>query len=282
MREAGENTDEQLNFMQALDPLFECFRLQPEIHKVEMDDIEEIPYLRQKAEEFYASDEKVKELREKLEAIYFYQVDILKKKLSLLNQVSKISLEGIRLTSSHIQQFRQGLAAPSILTELNLQRTGLTPETLQDLCQVLIHNKSITTLNLAENGIRKKGVQSLVEMLDMNTTILSLNLRYNGIDESDYEVLRYLLRQETPKEKDLFLERGEKEQYSFSAVPTSLKELDLSENKIGPQGFLKNLVEDLIARFSLRNCCFQIMLGNTSHNLNLWHLKGEKRIEGSF
>lgn len=271
MRETAESVHEALSLIQTLDPHFEYFRFQPEIHKVEMDDTKEIPYLREMAEEFYASDEKVKELREKLEALYFYQAEILKKKLSLLNQVSKISLEGIRLTPSHIQQFCQGLAAPSTLTELHLQRTGLTPGTLQALCQVLTHNKSIITLNLAENGIRKKGTEFLAKMLDTNTTLLNLNLRHNGIDESDREVLRYLLKQKTLKEKYSLLEGGEKEQYSFYTVPTSLRELDLSENKIGPQG-LKHLVEDLK---DLINANSQASLTVLLLSNNTWQYKSQ-------
>lgn len=244
MREAGENIDEFLDFMQIQDSHFEYFRLQPEIHKVEMDDTKEIPYLRQIAEKFYKSSEKVKELRERLEKLYSYQVKVLEKKISLVNQVNILNLQGIRLNLSHIQLLCQGLALSSTLTDLNLQRTGLTSESLQKLCHALTHNNKVTNLNLAENGIGNVGVRFLAKLLNINTTILILNLSCNGIKASSADVLKYLLRQKTPREKLPSLKDLEKDRFLTFSFPTSLIELDLSANKVGPQG-LQNLIQDL-------------------------------------
>ena len=169
---------------------------------------------------------------------------------------------------------------PFKLTELCLSSNGITDIMLEQSFIPLKNNNSLITLDLSSNLIKTEGIKLISDALETNTTLTELNLSYNKIYSEGLIILSNLLKVNhillnlNLAGSGVAFNKGSKRDFTglFELVNSlkinkTLKELDLSNNEIGTNGFKhSSILKELFTNL------FTVSSSLTSLNLSKNHI----------
>ena len=157
-----------------------------------------------------------------------------------------LELTDYQLRKADLVQIRNVLATETNLKVLNLTKNVVSDAGAMALAEGIAHNASLETLDLSSNEIGKEGIIALFDALK-NTSIRKLKLDQNNL-KNVTNIGKALANNLTLKELDLSHNKlGDEDVAEIAAGlahNTSLETLDLSWNKIGQEGW--NVLFDTI------------------------------------
>ena len=142
--------------------------------------------------------------------------------------------QGMKLGIGPFQILADALETNTTLTALNLTANELDDADFESLAAALGKNATLTSLDLTHNELSHAGVNSLAAALETNRSLKDLNLSWNNLFPADVESLAASLTRNAALTKlDLSFNRLGDSTLLFKKK-TSLKELDLRGNYLGP------------------------------------------------
>ena len=140
----------------------------------------------------------------------------------------------MKLGIGPFQILAYALETNTTLTALNLTANELDNADFESLAAALGKNATLTSLELTHNELSHAGVNSLAAALETNRSLKDLNLCWNNLCPADVESLAASLTRNAALTKlDLSFNRLGDSTLLFKKK-TSLKELDLTGNYLGP------------------------------------------------
>eukprot|EP01012_Entosiphon_sulcatum_P032605 TRINITY_DN41447_c0_g1_i1.p1 TRINITY_DN41447_c0_g1~~TRINITY_DN41447_c0_g1_i1.p1 ORF type:complete len:600 (-),score=97.31 TRINITY_DN41447_c0_g1_i1:4-1803(-) len=157
---------------------------------------------------------------------------------------NEIGVEGAQLLAAMLRTNRT-------LTALDCGENDIGNEGAQAISHVLLQNDSLTRLNIRGNNVTPDGLRFLAKMLQTNQTLASLDLSDNNIGDEGAELLATALTSNRSLTQLTLSKRVEDAGAVALAMMlqanTTLRELDLRDNRIGHEGlraFVNTLKEN--------------------------------------
>ncbi|XP_067246744.1 protein NLRC5-like isoform X2 [Chanodichthys erythropterus] len=183
-------------------------------------------------------------------------------------KVEKIKLNNCDLTEKSCSVLATVLSSKTILKELNLNNSRLLDSGVKQICEGLKNPVcQLEILKLSDCSITEEGYKALASALRSNPShLIELDLTGNDPGQSGVKELNDLLQDQNCQLKTLrFLSRAADEACQFVNRVLGenlllLRELNLSENKLGPSGLKK-----LAAVLPDKHCKLNTLILNNSN-----------------
>ncbi len=158
------------------------------------------------------------------------------------NPQREVKLRNHGLGTGSVAVLKNALEHNNILEELDLAGNNLNDAGIEDLALFLRGHSCIKTLDLSTNAFSSKGITAIGNLPEATKTLTSLFLSRDNLSDTDLELLCSSLEDTDNKLKilDLSFNRFTPEAGftlgRFIAVNSTIKELDIQGNSIGPLG----------------------------------------------
>ena len=193
--------------------------------------------------------------------------------IALFDALKNTSIRKLNLSENNlwdVTNIGKTLANNQTLKELDLSKNKLGDEDAVEIAAGLAHNISLETLDLSRNHIVKEGWNAIFDALKSNTSIRKLNLLENNLWNA-INIGQALANNQTLKELDLSHNKlGDEDAADIAAGLAhniSLKTLNLSWNKIEKVGYIA-LFDALLINITIKEL-------NLSSN---WDIEEQKEI----